>query len=127
MPARLFYEYSIIRVVPRVDRGELLNAGVVMFCLEREFLKARIALNVARLVALSPGVDVKVVEQHLDSVPRICEGGPGAGQLAALAMKERWHWLVAPRSTIVQLSPVHAGLCFDPDEELQRLTRVLVE
>ncbi|MBL8951260.1 MAG: DUF3037 domain-containing protein [Myxococcaceae bacterium] len=127
MPARLFYEYAVIRVVPRVDRGEQLNAGVVMYCLEREFLKARIALNAGRLRALDATADVAVIQQHLEAVPRVCEGGPGAGQLAALSMKERWHWLVAPRSALVQLGPVHAGLCLEPDAELDRLMRVLVD
>jgi hypothetical protein len=126
VPARLFYEYAVIRVVPRVDRGEQLNAGVVMYCLEREFLKARVALSPERLRALDAGADAAVVQQHLEAVPRVCEGGPGAGQLAELSMKERWHWLVAPRSAMVQLGPVHAGLCLDPDAELERLMRVMV-
>lgn len=126
MPARLFYEYAVIRVMPRVDRGEQLNAGVVMFCLEREYLKAKVALNRERLKALSPEADAAVLQQHLDAIPLVCDGGPGAGQLAGLSMKERWHWLVAPRSAMVQLGPVHAGLCVEPDAELERLMRVMV-
>ena len=126
MPARLFYEYAVIRVVPRVDRGEQLNAGVVMYCLERDFLKARVALSTERLRALDATADAAVLQQHLEAVPRVCEGGPGAGQLGELSMKERWHWLVAPRSAMVQLGPVHAGLCLDPDAELERLMRVMV-
>jgi hypothetical protein len=126
VPARLFYEYAVIRVVPRVERGEQINAGVVLYCLERDFLKARVRLDAARLKALAADVDLAVIEQHLDAVPRICAGGPGAGQLAALSTKERWHWLVAPRSAVVQLSPVHAGLCVEPDAELERLMSVMV-
>jgi hypothetical protein len=127
VPARLFYEYAVIRVVPRVERGELINAGVVLYCLERDFLEAAVRLDAARLRALAPDVDIGLVEQHLEAVPRICAGGPGAGQLASLSTKERWHWLIAPRSAVVQLSPVHAGLCLDPAPELERLMKVMVE
>jgi hypothetical protein len=126
VPTRLFYEYAVIRVVPRVERGELVNAGIVMFCLERDFLKARVKLDAARVRALWPDADVALLQEHLDTVPRICEGGAGAGQLASLGTKERWHWLVAPRSAVVQTSPVHAGLCDDPDVELERLMQAMV-
>jgi hypothetical protein len=126
VPARLFYEYAVIRVVPRVDRGELVNAGVVLYCLEKDFLEARVELNADKVRALDPSVDVAVVQQHLDAVPRICRGGAEAGQLAALSMKERWHWLIAPRSAMVQLGPAHAGLCLEPRDELERLMRGLV-
>jgi hypothetical protein len=126
VPARVFYEYAVLRVVPRVERGELINAGVVLFCLERDFLKARVQLDAVRLKALDPSADVALVQEHLDVVPLICAGGPVAGQLAALSKKERWHWLVAPRSAVVQTSPVHAGLCEDPEAELERLMRVMV-
>ena len=127
MPARLFYEYAVIRVVPRVERGELINAGVVLYCLERDFLEARVKLDEPRLKALAADADVALVREHLEAVPRVCRGGPEAGQLSTLSTKERWHWLVAPRSAVVQLSAVHAGLCADPADELARLMRVMVE
>ena len=126
MPAPSSFDYAILRVVPRVERQEFLNAGVVVFCLQRDFLSARIALDVERLRAFAPDVDVATVEQHLASVVTLCEGGPQAGPLGALPRKERWHWLVAPRSTVVQVSPVHSGLCTEPEAALDRLVRTMV-
>lgn len=114
MPARSAYDYAILRVVPRVDREEFLNAGVVLFCLEKDFLAARVGLDEARVKAAFPDADVGLLCEHLAVIPRICEGGPGAGPIGRLTRRERFHWLVAPRSTIVQVSPVHVGLCEDP-------------
>jgi hypothetical protein len=118
VPGRSSYDYAVLRVVPRVEREEFVNAGVILFCLERDFLGARVALDGARLLALSPGADLQVIEEHLAAVPRICEGGPSAGPIGKLTRRERFHWLVAPRSTIVQVSPVHTGLCDDPAKAL---------
>jgi hypothetical protein len=114
VPARSSYDYAILRVVPRVDREEFLNAGVVLFCLERDFLGARVGLDEARVKAAFPDADLGLLREHLAVIPRICEGGPEAGPIGKLTKRERFHWLVAPRSTIVQVSPVHVGLCEDP-------------
>jgi len=119
VPARSSYDYAILRVVPRVEREEFVNAGVVLFCLERDFLDARVALDRERVKALFPDADLALLEEHLAVVPRICEGGPAAGPIGKLTRRERFHWLVAPRSTIVQVSPVHVGLCEDPAKALE--------
>jgi hypothetical protein len=111
MPAPTAFDYAVVRVVPRVEREEFLNAGVILFCLERDFLEARVALDRPRALLLFPGMDVDLVEEHLSVIPVICAGGEGAGPIGRLTQRERWHWLVAPRSTVVQVSPVHSGLC----------------
>jgi Protein of unknown function (DUF3037) len=121
MPARTSFEYAVIRVVPRVERGELVNAGVILFCLEQDFLQARVEVNEPRLRALWPDVDLELVRQHLEAIPRICAGSPDAGPIGKLSLRERFHWLVAPRSTIIQVSPVHAGLCERPERALDEL------
>ena len=121
MPARSSFDYAVIRVVPRVERGELVNAGVILFCLEKDFLKARVEVNEPRLRALWPEIDLDLVRQHLEAIPRICAGDPDAGPIARLSLRERFHWLVAPRSTIIQVSPVHAGLCDHPEKALDDL------
>lgn len=119
MPGRSSYDYAILRVVPRVEREEFVNAGVVLFCLERDFLGARVALDRARVTALHPGADLALIEEHLAVIPRICAGGPESGPIGRLSPRERFHWLVAPRSTMVQVSPVHTGLCDDPSRALE--------
>jgi DUF3037 family protein len=121
MPAPSSFDYAVVRVVPRVEREEFVNAGVILFCLERDFLAAKVEVNAPRLTALWPETDVELVRQHLDAIPRICAGGPDAGPIGRLSRRERFHWLVAPRSTIVQVSPVHAGLCDDPERALDEL------
>ena len=126
MPERTSFDYAIVRVVPRVERQEFINSGVVLFCSAKDFLAARVELDVDRLRALSPDVDVELVKEHLAAFPRICAGGPDSGPIGKLPRKERWHWLVAPRSTIVQVSPVHAGLCDSPEPELERLLDQMV-
>ena len=131
MPAtpRAPFEYALIRVVPRVERGECLNAGVMLFCRPRRFLGARIALDRDRLLALAPYLDqatVDDIEAQLLLIPRVCAGDPAAGPIARLTLSERWHWLSAPSSTIVQPSPVHTGLCDDPEAQLDDLFRDLV-
>ncbi|MDC0711342.1 DUF3037 domain-containing protein [Stigmatella sp. ncwal1] len=121
MLARSSFDYAIVRVVPRVERGEFINAGVILYCLTSRFLSARVELDENRLAALAPEVDMELVRGHLESIPRICAGGRGAGPIGQLPQKERWHWLVAPRSTILQTSPVHSGLCEAPDRALEHL------
>jgi hypothetical protein len=113
-------------VVPRVERGECVNAGVVLFCRPRRYLEARIELDEARLRALAPDADLDAVHAHLDALRRIAAGEPAAGAIAALPASERFHWLVAPSSTIIQCSPVHTGLTDDPEAEIERLLARLV-
>jgi hypothetical protein len=121
VPAQRSFDYAVIRVVPRVERDELINAGVVLYCLTERFLGAVVELDRARLLALAPGVDIGLVESHLASFPRVCAGGSAAGPIGQMSQSERFHWLVAPRSTIIQTSPVHSGLCADPQAALERL------
>ena len=121
------FSYAVIRVVPRVERGERLNVGVVVFCRPLGYLAARTHLDEARLRALWPDLDPAAVRPHLDAIERIAAGDPAAGPIAALDETARFHWLVAPSSTIVQPSAVHTGLCDDPKAELDKLVRSLVE
>ena len=120
------FQYAVIRVVPRVERGESLNAGVVLLCRPSRFLAARVGLDSGRLHALAPEVEPATIQAHLDGIVRIARGDPDAGPIAALGQGERFHWLVAPSSTVIQPSEVHTGLCDDPAEELDRLFERLV-
>lgn len=120
------FQYAVVRVVPRVERGESLNAGVILLCRPRRFLAARVGLDAARLAALAPAVDPATIEAHLAGIVRIARGDPDAGPIAALTQGERFHWLVAPSSTVIQPSEVHTGLCDDPAEELDHLFERLV-
>ena len=120
------FEYAVLRVVPRVERGECINAGVVLYCQEQRFLDARVHLDPERLKALDPDVDLEAVLAHLEAVRSVCAGGPEAGAVGRLPPGERFGWLVAPRSTVVQASPVHTGLTDDPEAELERLLRSMV-
>ena len=120
------FQYAVVRVVPRVERGEFLNAGVVLLCRPKRFLAARVSLDRARLAALAPGVDPATIETHLGAIERIAAGDPGAGPIARLGQGERFHWLVAPSSTVIQPSEVHTGLCDDPAAELEDLVAKLV-
>lgn len=126
MPEMASYDYALIRVVPRVERGEFINAGAVLFCRTMRFLEARIELDRARLAALCPCLDLDEVERQLLVIPRICAGDPLAGPIALLSQPERFHWLVSPRSTVVQTSPVHSGLCLDPSAALDDIMARLV-
>lgn len=126
MPAHSSFDYAVIRVVPRVEREEFVNAGVLLFCLERDFLQARVEVDEPRLRALWPGTDVELVRQHLEAIPKICAGSPDGGPIGRLSLRERFHWLVAPRSTIIQVSPVHVGLCDSPEQALDELFRQMV-
>jgi hypothetical protein len=120
------YDYAIVRVVPRVERGEQINAGVILSCPTRDYLAARIALDEARLRALSPATDIGEIRIALASIPKIAAGDPAGGPIAALPRGERFHWLVAPRSAVIQPSAVHTGLCRDPAEALAQLVERLV-
>jgi hypothetical protein len=126
VPDHCSYDYAIVRVVPRVDREEFVNVGVIVSCPSRDFLAARIELDEARLTALDGTLDLAAVRKHLASIPTICAGGPEAGPIGKLTPRERFHWLVAPRSTIIQTSPVHTGRCTNPAAVLERLLNTMV-
>ncbi len=120
------YDYAIVRVVPRVERQEFINAGVILSCQTKDFLEARIELDEKRLWALAPDVDLQMVRDNLESIPLICLGGPQAGAIGMLSQRERFHWLVAPRSTIIQTSAVHTGRSADPKAALEHLLSTMV-
>jgi hypothetical protein len=121
------FQYAILRVVPRVERGEQINAGVVLFCRPRRFLAVKVGLDERRLAALAPDLPAEDVQAHLDAAVRIAAGDPAGGPIASFDQSQRFHWLVAPSSTILQASAVHTGLCEDPQETLDRLFAALVE
>lgn len=120
------YDYAILRVVPRVERGEFINAGVILHAPVRDFLEARVFLDADRLKALCPSIDPVWVQRHLDAVVTVARGGVAAGPMGDYARNERFHWLTAPRSTILQPSAVHGGVCDDPSATLDALMRRLV-
>ncbi len=126
MPALSSFDYAAIRVVPRVDREEFVNAGVIVFCLDRKFLRARVQADESRWRALWPDVDVEAVSRHLQAIARVSAGEPDAGPVAQLSARERFHWLVSPRSTVIQVSPAHSGLCESPETILEELFQRLV-
>lgn len=129
MPKRCSFDYALLRVVPRVEREEFVNAGVVLYAAERAYLGVRIALDERRLLALFPFVSKEEwaeIRAHLASIPLVATGGTGAGEIGQLAQAQRFHWLTAPRSTIVQAGPVHSGLCEDPESMLDHLLTTLV-
>ena len=121
MRAPCSYDYAIIRVVPRVDREEFINVGVIVSCPALDYLAARIELDEARLRVLHPGIDLETVRQNLASIPAICAGGSGSGPIGRLTPRERFHWLVAPRSTMIQTSSVHTGRCDQPSQVMENL------
>ena len=121
MSAECAYDYAIVRVVPRVERGEMINVGVIVSCPDTEFLAAKIEIDEERLLAVDPALDLATVRAHLSTIPAICEGRPDAGPIAALPARQRFYWLVSPRSTIIQTSPVHTGRTADPAAALERL------
>ena len=120
------FDYAIVRVVPRVERGEQINAGVIVSCPTQAYLAARVDLDRARLHALAPSSDAAEIDAALAVIPLIAAGDPRAGPIAALPRGERFHWLVAPRSAIIQTSPVHTGLCDEPRDALDQLFERLV-
>ncbi|HEY2595058.1 MAG TPA: DUF3037 domain-containing protein [Chloroflexota bacterium] len=117
----MWYSYAIVRVVPRVERGEFVNVGVVLFSRELDFLEVRLELDEERLQNLSPGVDLATVERHLAIFRAVALGAPEGGPIATLPQPERFHWLVAPRSTMIQTSPTHVGRSSDPEAALDDL------
>lgn len=126
MPATS-YDYAIIRVIPSLERGECLNVGVILFCRTRRFLDAQIQFDHARLHALAPSLDTAALEEQLNHLLRVCRGKGESGPIGHLSQSERFHWLVSPRSTIIQTSPVHSGICSsDPADTLQKLMQKLV-
>ncbi len=126
MPAPSSYDYAIIRIVPYVERGEFINVGVILFCQTRRFLGMLFSLDTNRLLALAPDIDIEDVQHELTNMQRIAKGGKDAGPIGELSPSERFHWLVSPRSTIIQTSPVHSGLCADPQAALDHLLKTMV-
>ncbi|MBI5474840.1 MAG: DUF3037 domain-containing protein [Ignavibacteriae bacterium] len=127
MPEKHVFEYAIVRIVPRVEREEFLNAGIVLCCAELEFLRSSFALDESRLRALNADISIAEIHSQLEAFERICAGGKDAGALGVLPRGERFRWLTAPRSTIIQTSPVHTGFCSDPRERLTHLVETLVK
>jgi hypothetical protein len=123
VPVPASFDYAILRVVPRVERQEFINAAVIAYCPEKRYLDARVHLDSARLIALWPDADIDLIRDHLSAIPRICAGDPTAGPIARLSQRERFHWLISPRSTIIQPSPVHTGVCDEADQLLDRLAQ----
>ncbi|WP_328945790.1 DUF3037 domain-containing protein [Streptomyces sp. NBC_00250] len=126
MTDRDVFEYALLRVVPRVERGECFNAGVVVYCRARSYVAARTYLDEAKLSVLDPAADVTGVRAALRAVEGVCLGGDAAGQAAGDDAGRRFRWLIAPRSTVVQPGPVHTGLTADPEAEVERLLDLLV-
>ncbi|GAC1652391.1 MAG: DUF3037 domain-containing protein [Ktedonobacteraceae bacterium] len=126
MHALASYDYAIVRVVPRVERGEFLNVGVILFCRTRRFLHTRVALDVHRLSIFAPRLDIDEVKYYLNLLVLVSAGGKDAGPIGQLSQSERFHWLISPRSTVIQTSPMHSGLCSDPEETLQALLEKMV-
>jgi hypothetical protein len=126
VPALRTYDYAVVRVVPRVERGEFVNAGIVLSCDIERILQADIALDERALLTLDPHADMDLVRGALATIPTICAGGEAAGEIGKLSARERFHWLVAPRSTIVQMSPVHTGQCANVEEALAHLMQTMV-
>ena len=124
MPGPSSFDYALVRVVPHVEREEFINVGVILFCRTRRFLDARIELNETRLKVLAPHLDIAEVRTHLDLIPQICNGDDSP--IGQLSQAERFHWLVTPRSTVIQVSPVHSGLCTDPAAALEHLLDTMV-
>jgi hypothetical protein len=120
------YDYAIVRVVPKVERGEFINVGVIVSCPARDFLAARIELDEQRLVALDATIDLESIRTHLASIPAICAGGEAAGPIGLLTPRQRFDWLIAPRSTIIQTSAAHTGTCSDPEKAIEHLLDTMV-
>jgi hypothetical protein len=126
VPALCTYDYAIVRVVPHVERGEFVNAGVIVACASHDFLKALVELDDARVRAIDATLDLDSIRSALQAIPTVCAGGDAAGAIGRLSLRERFDWLVAPRSTSIQVSPVHVGRSADLDDELQRLMDKMV-
>lgn len=120
------YDYAIIRVVPKVERAEFVNVGVIVSCPQRDLLLARIEVDERRLLSLDPTLDLEAVQTHLAAIPTICAGGEKAGPIGQLSQRERFYWLIAPRSTIIQTSPTHTGSACDLEAVAERLLQTMV-
>jgi hypothetical protein len=120
------YDYAVIRVVPRVERGEFINVGVIIWCSSKDLLEARFDLQEQRIRALHPGADLESIRRHLESIAIICRGGEQAGSLGKLSKRERFDWLIAPRSTMIQTSSAHTGRCTDVPDTLEHLLNAMV-
>jgi len=120
------YDYAIVRIVPRVERGEQINVGIILSCPDVNFLEARIELDEARLLALDPKVDLDLMRANLATIPAVCRGGAEAGPIGELPQRGRFRWLVSPRSTMIQTSPVHTGRTSDPAASLEHLVEKVV-
>jgi hypothetical protein len=127
MQDKHLFEYAIIRVVPHVEREEFLNVGVIIYCADQNFLQTKFALKKERLLALSNELDIEELEKRLSVFEQICSGDPEGGAIAKLSIASRFRWLTATRSTIVQISPVHPGLCESAQQTLEKLYTELVE
>lgn len=127
MHADELYDYAIVRVVPRVEREEFINAGVILSCQQTGFLRAAISLDETRLRALDPQVDIDTVQRHLQAMVAICEGRADGGPIAQLPLRARFHWLTAKRSSIIQTSAVHTGLCQGTEAALDRILQRMVQ
>lgn len=126
MPGHEFYDYAVLRVVPRVERGEFVNVGILLSCDAKRSLEARIEPDHARLRALDPSIDLELLQRHFDAVLRVCSGGPEAGPIGLLPARARFHWLTAQRSSILQTSTVHMGRCTDTGAAMERLLERMV-
>ena len=126
VPMSASYDYAVIRVVPRVEREEFVNVGVIVSCPSRDFLEARIEFEPQRIAALDATLDLEAIRRHLAAIPIICKGGPDAGAIGRLSPRERFHWLVAPRSAAIQTSPAHSGRCDDPEALIEHLIDTMV-
>ena len=126
MPGKYTYDYAIVRIVPRVDRGEQINVGIILSCVDSDFLEMRLALDEARLRAIAPEVDLDAVKAGLETMQAVCKGGPQAGPVGELPARGRFRWIVSPRSTVVQTSSVHTGRTDDPTAALQHLFESMV-
>lgn len=124
---RCAYDYATIRLVPKVEREEFINVGVIVSCPGRAFLEARIELDEQRVLALDPDLDVEVLRLHLQTIPLVCAGGEQAGPLGQLSQRQRFYWLIAPRSTVIQTSPAHSGLCESPTAAIEHLFSTMVQ
>lgn len=126
MPELYTFDYAIIRVVPRVEREEFINVGVILSCPDKQFLKTRLELNAQRLAAFAPTLDAETIRGYLNTFSVISDGGLEAGAIGQMPQRARFHWLVAPRSTIIQTSQVHSGFCADPEAALEHLLEKMV-
>jgi hypothetical protein len=127
MPEKHLFEYAVLRIVPKVEREEFLNTGVILYCPKQKFLKVKLLFDEARLVAFAPSLDREALKENLAALQRICEGAANGGPIAKLEPAARFRWLTATRSTVLQSSKIHPGLCADPEAALERLFEQIVQ